>query len=155
MNSNSTEILSFLLDEHRFAIPLKSVERVLRAVEVTQIPDSPEMIYGVIDYYGEVIAVLNLRHKFKMINSPVNINDRFILVKTEKRKVVLVVDEVIGVVTPHELEINDAAQINPGLKITKVMCDSSGILFIYDLELLMNTIDEIQLEKMIELAEVA
>ncbi|MFZ4546294.1 MAG: chemotaxis protein CheW [Bacteroidales bacterium] len=149
METNSVEILSFTLDSQRFALPLSTVERVLRALAVTHIPDAPPIVYGVIDYYGEIIAVINLRSHLKLTPKDVYINDRFIVVKTSGRKLALVVDEVESVMKPLDKDISQAEEINSGLKIAKMIRDNNGIIFIYDLEKLLNCVDEIQLDELL------
>ena len=150
METNTVEILSFTLDGQRFALPFSSVERVLRALAVTHIPDAPPIVYGVIDYYGDIVAVINLRSHLKLTPKSIQVNDRFIVVKTSGRKLALVVDEVESVMKPLERDINQAEEINPGLKIAKIIRDNNGIIFIYDLEKLLNCMDEIQLEEFLK-----
>ena len=153
METTGTEILSFTLDQQRFALPLASVERVLRALAVTHIPDAPPIVYGVIDYYGEIIAVINLRSHLKLADKGIQVNDRFIIVNSSSRKLALVVDEVESVLKPLEKDINKADGINSGLKIAKIIRDNAGIIFIYDLEKLLNSVDEIQLDELLKAKE--
>jgi purine-binding chemotaxis protein CheW len=150
METNTVEILSFTLDGQRFALPLASVERVLRALAVTHIPDAPPIVFGVIDYYGEIIAVINLRFHLKLPSKGIHVNDRFIVVKSSGRKLALVVDEVESVMKPMEKDINQADEINPGLKIAKIIRDNAGIIFIYDLEKLLNSVDVVQLDELLQ-----
>lgn len=150
MESLGTEILSFTLQEQRFAIPLVSVERVLRALAVTYIPDAPPLVHGVIDYHGEIVAVINLRNHLKMEERSIQLNDRFIVVNTYSRKLILVVDEVEEVLKPSEKDISRADDINQGLKITNIFRDDRGIIFIYDLEKLLKQIEGINLKEMLE-----
>ena len=136
MSNKGTEILCFTLDEQRFAVPLYSVERVLRAQAVTVVPDSPEFICGVIDYHGEVIAVINLRRRFNLQSRPeellVELNDRFIIAKTLSGKLALIVDEVEGVLIPDEMDLYEAKQVFPkidtGLKLVNILREDKGCL---------------------------
>ena len=153
METNPAEILAFTLDHQRFALPLASVERVLRASTVTHIPDAPPIVYGVIDYYGEIIAVINLRSHLKLIDKSIHVNDRFIIIKSARRKLALVVDEVEGVMKPLGKDTNQADNINAGLKIAKIIRDDAGIIFIYDIEKLLNSVDDIQLDELLKVGE--
>ncbi len=154
MEPPSTEILSFMLDEQRFAIPLVSVDRVLRALAVTHIPDAPPLIHGVIDYHGEIVVVINLRNHLKMEDRSIQLDDRFIIVNTSSRKLTLVVDEVQEVLKHPEKDISTADEINQGLKITGILRGDRGIIFIYDLEKLLKHIEGINLKELLE-SEVA
>jgi purine-binding chemotaxis protein CheW len=155
MSKKVTEILCFSMDEQRFAIPLDSVERVLRAQAVTAVPDSPEYIYGIIDYHGEVIAVINLRKRFNLLCRPVRLNDRFIIAGTPSRKLALSVDEVEGVLIPDDKDLYEVKQVFPetdtGLKLIRILREDTGIILIYDMEKFLSGDEEIRLQEIIEM----
>jgi purine-binding chemotaxis protein CheW len=94
-----TNILIFILDEQRYALSLSVVERVIRAVEVTPWPETDVLIQGMINVQGQVIPVVNLRHRLNLPEREIALSDRFIIVQTAKQRVVLVVDEVSDVLT--------------------------------------------------------
>ncbi len=149
MNSNSKEILIFVIQDQRFAIQLQAVERVIRAQAITIMAESPAFIEGVIDYYGEVIAVINLRKRFAYSNRNIQLNDRFIIANMPSRKLALIVDEVEDVVSPDDLDLDNARDIDKGLKIIKFFRSEKGIVLIYDLENLLDKTEEIELQKLL------
>ena len=55
-----------------------------------------------------------------------------------------------SVLKPLEKDINEADGINSGLKIAKIIRDNGGIIFIYDLEKLLNSVEEIQLDELLK-----
>ena len=59
-------ILVFALDEPRYALPLSAVERVVRAVEITPLPNAPAIIQGAINVQGAIIPVVNIRESFSL-----------------------------------------------------------------------------------------
>ncbi len=61
--SDHFKLVVFRLDEQRYAIPLAAVERIVRAVEVTALPEGPEIVLGVIDMEGRIRPVLDTRGK--------------------------------------------------------------------------------------------
>ncbi len=95
-NENLNHIVVFTLDEPRYALPLSTVERVVRAMEFTTLPNSPEVILGVINAQGVVIPVINIRPLLKLPAREIDCDDRFIIVRTSKRLVALLVDDVVG-----------------------------------------------------------
>ena len=50
--ASDTQVVIFLLDEQRYAVPMDSVERVIRAVAVTPVPETPEFVLGLINMAG-------------------------------------------------------------------------------------------------------
>ncbi len=150
MASDVKDLLTFIVEEQRFAIELLQVERVIRAVKVTTLLGSPGFIEGVIDYYGEVIAVINLRKRLGYPLHEVCISDRFIIVKTINRKLALIVDEVVNVLSPDPQDSLKSINIHKGLKFISLLRNDEGIIFIYDIESLLETEEEIQLRKFLE-----
>jgi len=82
MSEHSKEILTFKVENQCFAIRLQTVERVIRAVAVTKLTKSPGFIEGVIDYFGEVIAVVNMRKRFGFPLQELKISNQFIIATT-------------------------------------------------------------------------
>ncbi len=52
------QLVAFTLGEQRYALPLTTVQRVVRMVEVTPLPKAPEIVLGVIDFQGNIIPVM-------------------------------------------------------------------------------------------------
>jgi purine-binding chemotaxis protein CheW len=55
----------FTVSNHKFALPLDCVERVVRAVEVTPLPDMPETVAGVINVHGRLVPVVDMRRRLQ------------------------------------------------------------------------------------------
>ncbi len=154
-------LLIFCLDGQRFGIPLQKIQHVVRAVAITSIPDLHEVFFGVIDYHGEVIPVVNLRKRFLMREKPLSVNDRFVIVFTERRSLALAVDEVEGVVSGDQgvlwvaedvlCATKDSPQSSQNLHAAFLFRDDNGIVIIHDLEKLLSSAMEIQLEKIVNM----
>lgn len=52
----------FELDQQRYGLHLSAVERVLRAVEVTPLSQTPDVVWGVIDIEGQIVPIPDLNH---------------------------------------------------------------------------------------------
>ena len=66
MNNPANHIVVFALDEQRYALHLLAVERVVRAVEVTALPEAPEIVLGVVNVKGRIVPVINVRRRFRL-----------------------------------------------------------------------------------------
>ena len=93
-------ILRFTLDGSHYAVPLPVVERVVRAVAILPLPKAPAFILGVINVQGHILPVVDLRRRFGLAPQAANQDDQFILARTSRRRVALVIDSAEGV---HEL----------------------------------------------------
>ena len=150
MDGNIQNLLVFVVEKQRFAIQLSQIERVIRAVAITNIKNSPGFIDGVIDFYGEVIAVIDLRLRLGYAQRELRITDRFIIVRTNHRKLALIVDEVEDILLPDAQDWYDSKDINKGLKFLNIVREDGGIIFIYDIKGLLDTDEEIQLNRFLK-----
>jgi purine-binding chemotaxis protein CheW len=96
------QLLIFTLDGYSFALELTAVHRVVRAFEVTPLPNAPTVILGVINVQGELAAVVNLRRRFRLPVRGMSSSDQFILVNmttaATTRSLALVVDAITGII---------------------------------------------------------
>ncbi|MDI9370528.1 MAG: chemotaxis protein CheW [Synergistaceae bacterium] len=94
----------FTVGDRRFALPAEEIERVLAAVEIIPLPDSPAFIRGVVNYGGRLVPVFDLRVRFGMPMRRVLPSDFMILVSREapedyeeEELFIFLVDHVEGV----------------------------------------------------------
>jgi len=149
LNSNENrKIVLFSLDEPRYALYLSTVERVVRAVEITPLPKAPDIVLGVINFQGEIIPVIDIRDRFHLPGRERDLEDQFIIAHTSKRLVVLAVDSVAGVYeidTPQIVEVEGAFPYTDYISgIAKV---DTRIILITDLEKFLSLDEEIILNK--------
>jgi len=133
--STPSQLVIFRLDDLRYAIPLGAVERIVRAVEVTPLPKSSEIVLGIVDVAGRVLPVLNVRRRFGRPDKDISSADQFLIARTARREMILVVDESEGVIECLPADIAASAEILPGLKeFHGVIRLDGGLALICDLE---------------------
>lgn len=141
------KLVVFRLDEQLFALPLSTVERVVRIVEVTPLPKSPDYILGVINFHGEIIPVVNVRRIFNLPEREVELTDKLIIAQTSFRTVSLWIDSVNEVIEIDDEEVIKSEKIFLGIDFVKgVFKLDSGIVLIHDLDKFL-TIEETNLLK--------
>ncbi len=158
MREQTRTYLTFSINEHAFALPLKQVNRVIRAVAVKAVPESSNKVHGVINYHGKIVPLINLRECLGMGTKEISSNDRFLLLDTPKRLVAIAVDAVENVkeindseLSSIELPCNDQYKKNTiPLKHHRIYGDEEGIIVIYDVEELLNAKMTIQIEKVMD-----
>lgn len=129
------QFVVFRLDERRFALPLAVTERVIRAVEVTPLPQAPAIVLGAIDVHGRVVPVLDVRRRFLMPERELRPSDWFLLARTTRRPVALVIDESEGVADRPQDDIVASGEIAAGLdQFPGVVRLDDGLVLIHDLE---------------------
>jgi purine-binding chemotaxis protein CheW len=133
--SSQVRFVVFKLDDQRYALPLGAVERIVRAVEITLLPDAPKIVLGVVDVEGRVLPVLNVRRRFGLPEVEVGPDHQYLIARTAAREVMLVVDEALGVVEHSGAAVIAPSQIVSGLgSLQGVMRLDDGLVLIHDLE---------------------
>ena len=96
MSNKEMKILIFLINDEYFGIDIMEVERILSFSPLTEIPDSPNFIEGVINYEGSILPIINLKKKFSMKNLVGSNEDetKIIVSKQEQCKYGVMVDLV-------------------------------------------------------------
>jgi purine-binding chemotaxis protein CheW len=144
-------LVTFTLDEHRYALRLSAVERILRAVEAEPLPQAPEIVLGVINLQGRILPVVNIRKRFHLAGREVGLTDHLIIAHTSKRAVALIADSVTGVSELPEQEVIASDEILPGLEYVEgVVRLQDGVLFIHDLDRFLSLEEERSLEAALE-----
>ncbi|MCQ2969921.1 MAG: chemotaxis protein CheW [Clostridium sp.] len=105
-------ILVFKLNGEYFATDIMEVERILGNVGSTKLPDSPDFLEGIIKYEEEIIPVINLYKKFNFNNCTVDSGNKIIVVKNEKGKFGVIVDDVNEVTTVNEESIEYSTSVS-------------------------------------------
>jgi purine-binding chemotaxis protein CheW len=93
----SAPFVSFRLDRQLYALPLDHVERALRMVAITPVPEAPPWIAGVINLQGKVIPTVDLRQRLGQPSREAHVDDRLLVVQAPERTVAVMVDEVAEV----------------------------------------------------------
>jgi purine-binding chemotaxis protein CheW len=133
--SDHSQLVVFRLDNQRYAMLLTAVERIVRAVEVMPLPKAPAIVLGVIDVGGRILPVLNIRRRLGLPDKEIGPADQFLIARTARRALVLVIDEAEGMITRSPAEIVAPAGIVPGLEqIHGVIKLDDGMALIYDLD---------------------
>jgi purine-binding chemotaxis protein CheW len=145
----STQLVVFKLDEQQYALPLATVERVVRVVEVTPLPKAPDIVLGVINLQGKIIPVMSMRTRFALPEAETSLSDQIIVADTATRTVGLLVSSVSGIIERTVEEVTVTEKIVPGAQYVEgITKTEDGILFIHDVDRFLSAREEQQLERL-------
>lgn len=151
INPPSLYILIFSLDNRRFALPVSSMERVFPVVEVTPLPDAPDIVTGIVNIHGSIIPVFNIRRRFHLPETDVNLTNKLIIAHTTSRSVGIVVDAVSNVMEYTEKDIVNADKIIPGMEyINGLIKLDDGMILIHDIDKFLSLEEEIKLDNAVK-----
>ncbi len=79
--AETTQYLTFKLEDEVFALDISKVREVLDFTTVTKVPRTPEFMRGVINLRGSVVPVVDMRLKFGMSRTERTVNTCIIIVE--------------------------------------------------------------------------
>ncbi|WP_046214147.1 chemotaxis protein CheW [Paenibacillus wulumuqiensis] len=95
--STIEQLVTFEVEHEEFAIPIEDVYQIIFVPKLMTVPNSPEMIKGVINLRNEIIPVLDARAAFGFSSIPHARQHRIIIIQSEFITAGLIVDRVIQV----------------------------------------------------------
>lgn len=104
--------LTFSLGKETYGIEIKYVVEIIGIQPITEIPELPQYIKGVINLRGKIIPVMDVRLRFK--KEPREYNDRtcVIVIDIKDISIGLIVDSVSEVLTIPEQDIVESPRMN-------------------------------------------
>lgn len=137
------QLLVFCLDDQRYALRLEAVERVVRAVEVTPLPDAPEIVHGIINVQGRIVPAINMRKRFRLPEKELCPSDQFIICSASQRTFALAADAVHGIVECPKQAVVTAEEVLPRMEYVEgVMILADGMILISNIGMLLSVGEE-------------
>jgi purine-binding chemotaxis protein CheW len=107
VQSQTTQYLSFMLDNEVFAVDIAKVREVLELTNITKVPRTPDFMRGVINLRGSVVPVVDMRLKFGMPPTATTVNTCIIIVE-------IVHDDEVTVMGALADSVREVMELEPG-----------------------------------------
>lgn len=111
-DTQKNKFLTFSLGNEVYGIEIKYVTEIVGMHTITEVPELPEYVRGIINLRGKIIPVLDVRLRFKKEARAYNDRTCIIVVDVQGISVGLIVDTVAEVLTIPEPDIVAPPQIN-------------------------------------------
>ncbi len=104
--------LTFVLDRETYGIEIMYVTEIIGIQTITEIPELPDYMKGIINLRGKIVPVMDVRLRFR--KEPREYNDRtcIIVIDVNEISIGLIVDSVSEVLTIPEQDIVDPPKVN-------------------------------------------
>jgi purine-binding chemotaxis protein CheW len=140
------KIFLFNIGNLRIGLDLGVVQRIEGAVEITRIPDMPASITGIVDYHGSIIPVYDLRQRLGLPVKDVHPSWKFIIVDSGKHRMILVADEVEGILDVEFSDIIPGPALDKGMEQPSFLRLEDGIVYVFDIDRFLSAEEEIKLD---------
>lgn len=108
------KFLTFSLGHESYGIEILYVTEIVGIQPITEVPELPEYIKGIINLRGKIIPVMDVRLRFK--KPPVDYNDRtcIVVIDIDDISIGMIVDTVAEVLSIPEQEIVPPPDLHKG-----------------------------------------
>lgn len=141
----------FALAARRFALPLAVVERCVRIVDITALPQAPGIVLGVINVAGRLVPVVDVRKRFGLPDRGIVASDQLLIARTSAqlsaRTLALWVDAVEGVVTWAADRVPAAVPGHETEYVTGILRLRDGLILIHDLSKFLSLAEGVVLDQ--------
>jgi purine-binding chemotaxis protein CheW len=109
------KFLTFTLGSETYGLDIKYVIEIIGIQEVTEVPELPEYVKGIINLRGKIIPVMDVRLRFKKPFREYNDRTCTVVVEINDICIGLIVDAVSEVLSIQEQDIVPPPDLNKGL----------------------------------------
>jgi purine-binding chemotaxis protein CheW len=106
--------LTFALGNEIYGIEIKHVTEIIGIQAITELPELPEYIMGIINLRGKIIPVMDVRLRFKKEFREYNDRTCIIVIDIGEVSIGLIVDSVSEVLSIDEQNIVEPPRLNNG-----------------------------------------
>lgn len=146
-NLSTSGWLIFSIDEQRYGLPCAIVKRIIRIVDITPVPNMPIGVLGLINVQGQIILVIDIRQRLGLPSIEYKLQDVLVVAESTKQTIGFIADEVSYF---ENLETNFVQVKNIIQDIEcadRIVKDKDGMIYILNIEKLLNKQDENMLHK--------
>lgn len=110
------KFLTFVLGDETFGIEIRHVTEIIGMQQISQLPEVPDYIKGIINLRGRIIPVIDMRTRFKMEHIAYNDRTCIIVIDILDFSIGLIVDQVAEVITIEDDNIASPPESRTGIQ---------------------------------------
>lgn len=133
------QLVGFMIDNEEYAIPILSIQEIIKPIEYTRVPSVPDYVLGVFNMRGNVIPLIDLAKKFGLNSSKQTQHTRYIVLKGEEGSIGFVIDKLTEAIKIKASNIDQPPEtlLKEKGMIEGIGKQENGILTILKVEALM------------------
>lgn len=108
------QLVGFVIGEEEYAVPILSIQEIIKPIGWTRVPQTPPYILGVFNLRGAVIPLIDLRLKFGLSAKNHNEDTRFFVLKQGDDVAGFVIDRLTMALRIKKADIGPAPDTMAG-----------------------------------------
>jgi len=99
-----------MVGEEEFAVPILDIQEIIKPIEYTRVPKTPDYVLGVFNLRGSVLPLIDLRMKFGLSRSKESEETRYMVIKHDEDIAGFVIDRLTQAMRIPESKIDPAPE---------------------------------------------
>jgi purine-binding chemotaxis protein CheW len=112
----STEFISFAIGDEQYGVDIMAVREIKGWSSVTQLPNQPDYMRGVLNLRGVMVPIVDLRCRFGQGLTDATSMHVVIVVQVDTKTVGLLADRVLDIVAVERSQIQPVPQVSRSLR---------------------------------------
>ncbi len=104
------QLVGFIVGEEEYAIPILNIQEIIKPIEYTRVPSTPDYVLGVFNLRGNVIPLIDLRKKFHLPSADQTADTRYIVMKDGENIAGFVIDKLTEAIRLNTNQIDPAPE---------------------------------------------
>ena len=148
-SDTSKRLIPFKISNEEYACDVEIIEEIIKAVKITNIPNTNSYILGVINLRGSIIPIISMHEKLN-VREGIKITDdsKILIANVHDMKIGFFVDEITGIIDVHEKNITHNESHNNYFPEIIILKKGKRIILKMDI---VTILDPIRLEQMKEM----
>jgi purine-binding chemotaxis protein CheW len=146
------QYLTFKMAEETYGIDILKIQEIRGWQDITQLPNAPEYIRGVMNLRGVIVPILDLRRRFQMEELEFTSETVVIVVNVMGRTIGLVVDCVCDVVDVTLEDMRSAPDFGSAIDASFIHglspMDGENMMIVLNVDYLLGSCELVKLDKL-------
>lgn len=105
------QLATFYVDELLLGMEIDQVQEINRHLDITEIPDAPQNLRGVINLRGDVVTIVDMRSILGLPRQEISETSRNVVIQSNDEQIGLLVDRIADIVNVNP-DLIEAAPAN-------------------------------------------
>lgn len=92
--AKNLQLVVFSIGKELYGVGIGSVHEIVKVPDITEVPDAPRFLVGVINLRGKIVPVVDLRKRLNLRDADLTKSSRVLITENDGRLVGLLVDAV-------------------------------------------------------------
>lgn len=104
-DTQKDKYLTFVIEKESYGIEIKYVTEIIGIQKITEVPELPDFIRGIINLRGKIIPVMDVRTRFRKPFREYNDRTCIVVIDIDDVSIGLIVDTVSEVLSIEEVDV--------------------------------------------------